>query len=152
MIDVFGPRPVLPYNERRKFLVVFDVSVLRQQADDPRAEALDEVETKSIEAQLFDKESSVFKHGRVDNRIAVAQMRKASEVLAFHHHLFIAAGVKTVPVARKFSTLWIELRPALLPVQRINLLLIRAGVMVDDHVGIQAHPMQMGLGNQCLYV
>ena len=67
----------------------------------------------------------------------MAEMRKPGEVLAFDHHLLVAAGMEAVPVARKLAALRIELCPALLPVERIDLFLIRAGVVVDHHVGVQ---------------
>ena len=69
----------------------------------------------------------------------MAQVRELGVVLALDHHSFIAAGMETVPVTRKFATLGLELRPPLLPVQRIHLFLVGAGVVVDHHVSDRAH-------------
>ena len=105
---------------------VLDIAILRQEADHPCAEAFDEVETEAVEAELFDDHARVFEHGFVDIRIAVAKVRKARVEFTLHHDLFVAAGVKAVPVARKFAAGGLELRPTFLPVERIDFFFIRA--------------------------
>src|SRR6185312_16891683 len=97
-----------------------------------RAKSFDKIEAEAIEAKLLDQHPSVLKHRSVDGGIAVAQMWKPSVVFfAWHHHLLIPARMEAVPVTRKPSTLRPELCPPLLPVQRVHLFFIRAGVMVD---------------------
>jgi hypothetical protein len=59
--------------------------ILGQQADHPRAEALDEVEAEAVEVEFFDGQAGIFKHGLIDARVAMAQVGKSSELLAFDH-------------------------------------------------------------------
>src|SRR3984885_12878893 len=74
--------------------------------------------------------------------------REAAEVFALDHHLLVAAGMKAVPVAREAAALRHELRPALLSVERIDFLLVRTGVEIDPHVGVQADVFLVGLCDQ----
>ena len=85
-VDVLAAGPVLADHVRGELLAVLDVPVLREEADHPRAEALDEVEAEAVEAELFDQHAGVLEHRRVDHGIAMAEVGKAGEVLALHHH------------------------------------------------------------------
>ncbi len=74
-------------------------------------------------------------------------MRKAGELFAFDHRAFITAGMEGVPIARKLTALRIELRPTALAVERVDLFFIRAGVVVDHHVGDRAHTVFVNRGD-----
>src|ERR1017187_6014974 len=150
--DVVAPRPVFPYHVRLEILAILNVLVLRQQSDHPRAEPLDIIEAESVETQLFDQHPRVLVHRRIDLRIAMAQVRKACVVLAVDHYPLVTAGMEVVIVARKDPALRVELRPALLPVERIHLFLVRARVVIDHHVGVQPDAVLMRLRDQRLHL
>ena len=80
----------------------------------------------------------------------MAEMREAGEIFALDHDLLVAAGMEAVPVAGKLAALGVELGPALLAVEGIDLFFVGAGVVVDDHVGIEAEAIVVGLGDQRL--
>ncbi len=80
----------------------------------------------------------------------MAQVRKPCIVLSLNHELFIATGMKAVPIAREATALRPELCPPFLPIQRIHLFLVSTGVVIDHHIGIEAYVVFMRLGNQRL--
>ncbi len=149
-IDILRAGPILSHHIRSKLVAIFDISILGKNADHPRAKALHEIEAKPIKAQLLDQHARIVEHRRVNQWISMAQMRKSRIVLSLDHELFIPAGMKTVPVPRKAAALRPELCPPLLTIQRIHLLLIRAGVVIDHHVGVQSNIVRMSLRNQRL--
>src|SRR5579859_3875913 len=75
----------------------------------------------------------------------MAEVWKASEVFTLDHDLFEAAGMKAVPVAREFAAFGIEFGPAFLVIEGILFFLVGAGVVVDDHVGVEADVVFVGL-------
>ena len=78
----------------------------------------------------------------------MAEVGISRVVLPLHDRALIAAGMEVVEVAGKDAALGVEFRPALLAVDRVDLFLVGAGVVVDHHVGIEPDAMRVRLRDQ----
>ena len=80
----------------------------------------------------------------------MAEVRIAGEVFAFDEHALVAAGMEVVVIAHEDAALGVEFGPALLAVQRVYFFLVRAAVVVDNHVGVEADAVLVRLGDEGL--